>query len=449
VSLAATLGDGPYPRTGGNLKSSNDIRGVISLSGPYDLEKLSWGTLWKPAAGEPKEARRLASPIRYVSAKTRPILILHSDNDGSVPVQQATEMADALKKAKAPYRLSIHKKKGHMRITEDVIKETRTFIEAVSKSGLPPAGEDKQPKFVLAWGKKGDKPGEFHSPIGIAINKKDEIFVTDLNNARLQKFDTDGKYLGGFDMPPDNPKRKSSLNGGIAVDDQGLIYLSFMGQHKIGVYTESGKLVREWGKRGKADGELDTPGGIVLAGDGTFYVADQGNNRIQRFTTDGKFLAKWGEHGPKPGQFDGLERPGNRFGGPHLLARDSLGRIYSTEGVLGRVQQFSPEGKPLAAWGDKRNVPGSFGSLQTGYSKHSFGPIAIVADKHDRIWVSSLNDRVQLFTPDGKYLLGIGGSGEGPGQFARPHGMAFDSKCNLYVADAGNERIQKFAIPEP
>ena len=44
-------------------------------------------------------------------------------------------------------------------------------------------------KFVLAWGKKGDQPGEFHSPIAIAINNKDEVYVTDLNNARVQKFE--------------------------------------------------------------------------------------------------------------------------------------------------------------------------------------------------------------------------------------------------------------------
>jgi hypothetical protein len=65
------------------------------------------------------------------------------------------------------------------------------------------------------------------------------------------------------------------------------------------------------------------------------------------------------------------------------------------------------------------------------------------------VWVSSLNDRVQLFTQEGKYLLGIGGTGNGPGQFLRPHGMALDTKGNLYVADAGNQRIQKFEVPEP
>jgi acetyl esterase/lipase len=133
VSLAATLGDGPFPRTGGYPKHSNDIRGVISLSGPYDLEKLSWGNLWKPATGDQLAARKLASPIQHVSAKTKPILILHSDNDGSVPVQQAKEMAAALEKVKARHRLSIYSKKGHMRITEDVIKETRAFIAEIGR----------------------------------------------------------------------------------------------------------------------------------------------------------------------------------------------------------------------------------------------------------------------------------------------------------------------------
>ncbi len=133
VSLAATLGAGPFARTGGWEKSSNDIRGVISLSGPYDLEELSWGNLWKPATGAQLEARRLASPIRHVSANTKPMLILHSDNDGSVPIKQAQNMADALKKVKAPHRFVQYENKGHMRVTDDVIKETRAFVEEVCK----------------------------------------------------------------------------------------------------------------------------------------------------------------------------------------------------------------------------------------------------------------------------------------------------------------------------
>jgi acetyl esterase/lipase len=133
VSLAATLGDGQFPRTGGWDKESTEIRGVISLSAPYDLEKLSWGGNWAPATEAGMAARRLASPILHVSDKTKPILVLHSDDDGSVPVQQALDMAQALEKAKAPHRLSVYKKQGHMRVTDEVIKETRAFIEEVSK----------------------------------------------------------------------------------------------------------------------------------------------------------------------------------------------------------------------------------------------------------------------------------------------------------------------------
>ncbi|HZT79743.1 MAG TPA: NHL repeat-containing protein, partial [Gemmataceae bacterium] len=164
---------------------------------------------------------------------------------------------------------------------------------------------------------------------------------------------------------------------------------------------------------------------------------------------EGKFLGKWGEHGDKPGQFGGPEPAGSRFAGPHFLAQDSKGRLYTTEGVLGRVQQLSPEGKPLRAWGDKGNGPGGFGALRTGYSRVSFGPVGVFVDRQDRVWVSSLNDRVQCFTPEGKFLLAIGGTGKRPGEFARPHGMAMDSKGHLYVADAGNQRVQKFAVPAP
>jgi len=133
VSLAATLGDGKFPRTGGWDKQSTDFRGVISLSAPYELEKLSWGNLWAPASADGLAARRLASPIQHVSEKTKPILVIHSDNDGSVPLQQSLDMAQALEKAKARHRLSVHKRQGHMRVTEQVIQEALAFIEEVSK----------------------------------------------------------------------------------------------------------------------------------------------------------------------------------------------------------------------------------------------------------------------------------------------------------------------------
>lgn len=309
--------------------------------------------------------------------------------------------------------------------------------------------EGPQPKHLLSWGQKGDKPGEFYSPISIFINAKDEVYVTDLNNSRLQKFTSDGKYISGFDFPLDAPPRKSCILGGMAVDEGGQIYVSFMVQHKVAVYSEKGEVIREWGKKGTAEGEFHQPGGIVLHPDGTLYVADQCNHRVQHFTREGKFLGTWGKYGTEPGEFGGMEPAGSRFAGPHFLTLDSHGHFYTTEGVMGRVQQLSVEGKPLLAWGNKSDEPGGFGEYNFGNLKNTFGPIGVFADKHNRIWVSSLNNRVQAFTPEGKFLFGIMESGDKPGQLDHPHGMAMDSQGHLYIADSGNQRIQKFEIPAP
>ena len=144
--------------------------------------------------------------------------------------------------------------------------------------------KDPAIKFLLEWGKPGNGPGEFHSPIGLAINARDEIFVGEFKNNRVQKFSSTGKFLGQIAVEK-NP-------GGLAVDKEGRIYVAPLMEHKICVYDEAGKLLRTWGKHGKGDGDFDQPGGIAIARDGTVYVADQVNRRVQRFTGEGKFLGK-------------------------------------------------------------------------------------------------------------------------------------------------------------
>lgn len=134
VSLAAALGDGPFKRTGGWEDKPQDFRAVICVSAPYELTKLDWGSGWTPAGEEPVAARQLASPIGHVNAKMKPMLIVHSDDDKSVPVQQALDMVQALEKAKVRHRFVHYKDKGHISITDDVIKETRAFIDEISKA---------------------------------------------------------------------------------------------------------------------------------------------------------------------------------------------------------------------------------------------------------------------------------------------------------------------------
>ena len=132
VSLAATLGDGPFPRTGGWEKASNDFRAVISLAANYELNTLSWGDIWTPASGDPIEARKLASPVNHVRKDMKPLLILHSDNDRSVPIENALLMVTALKNAGARHTFHRYPSAGHMQVTDEVIKRALEFIEIPS-----------------------------------------------------------------------------------------------------------------------------------------------------------------------------------------------------------------------------------------------------------------------------------------------------------------------------
>ncbi|MBI3411576.1 MAG: NHL repeat-containing protein [Planctomycetes bacterium] len=304
-------------------------------------------------------------------------------------------------------------------------------------------GGDSSPKapevrFLLEWGKKGAATGEFHSPIAIAIDKSDRIFITDFKNQRVQKFDSDGKFLSSFNV--------SGNPSGIAVDASGNLVLALFDKSAIAVYSDDGKLLRQWGKEGGGDSEFKSPAGVAIGPDGNVYVGDDANRRVQKFSPDGKFLAKWGEGGVGPGQFggEGTDKlpAGFRTSGPNFLAFDSKGILHATDGRGGKVHRFTVEGKFVSAWGSNKDEPGGFG----GRPKNLPGPTGICIDKTDRVWVASTNNRVQLFTPDGKFLTCIGKTGNGPGEFTTPHGLALDRAGNLYVVDAQNHRVQKFAV---
>jgi len=133
VSLMATLGEGSFPRVGGWEKARSDVRAVISVAATYELNSLSWGDLWTPVTGKVEEARSLASPITHVGPTNKPILVLHSDDDKSVPVQQAVDMAEKLKTHGVHHRFVHYTDRGHMGITDEVIKEARAFIAEVEQ----------------------------------------------------------------------------------------------------------------------------------------------------------------------------------------------------------------------------------------------------------------------------------------------------------------------------
>src|SRR5581483_7166838 len=59
-----------------------------------------------------------------------------------------------------------------------------------------------------------------------------------------------------------------------------------------------------WGKEGDANGDFSKPAGVAVGENGHVFVSERGNHRIQCFDRNGVFLNKWGSYGVAEGQFD-------------------------------------------------------------------------------------------------------------------------------------------------
>jgi DNA-binding beta-propeller fold protein YncE len=72
-------------------------------------------------------------------------------------------------------------------------------------------------------------------------------------------------------------------------------------------------------------------------------------------------------------------------------------------------------------------------------------PTGLAVDREANLYVAdTLNDRIEIFDADGKFISTFGKNGDGPGYFARPKGVAIDSDGHIWVADGMQDRVQVF-----
>jgi DNA-binding beta-propeller fold protein YncE len=237
---------------------------------------------------------------------------------------------------------------------------------------------DREGNFLRSWGE-----GVFSRAHGAHMAPDDTIYLTDDGDHTVRKCTLDGKVLLTIGIPGEpapfmsgHPFRRCTHT---ALSPSNEIYVSDgYGNARIHKYTQDGRRLKSWGEPGSGPGEFNLPHNIACDADGWVYVADRENHRIQVFDGDGRFETQW----------HNLHRPSGMYMPPGRCPICYVGEI-------GPYYEFN------------RGAP-------------------------------NLGPRVSILSNDGDVLARITtepAAGTGPGQFISPHGLAVDSRGDLYVGE--------------
>ena len=283
------------------------------------------------------------------------------------------------------------------------------------------------------------------------------------------EFDATGKLLASWGGP-DNGAEWIGREHGIFVDQNDFVWIGGRAgwpranppgnsDDMIMKFTMDGGLVMQIGRRGQSTGNLDTQN-VHQATDvfvdtqaNEVYVADgYGNNRVIVFDSEtGRFKRMWGAFGnPPPPTFEPNaptpqpqttpEGPPD-FGLPHAIKVSRDGIVYVADRINNRIQMFTREGKFLR----QVRVTNEGSTVVPVPAGFAFSP-----DRNQQFLyvVDSGPMRIVIFDRKKMTQIGVVGmKGAKPGEFDIVHHMAVDSKGNLYTAEiVNNRRAQKFVL---
>jgi len=218
---------------------------------------------------------------------------------------------------------------------------------------------------------KGPRGRTFESPIDVACDTNDDIYVTDSVRHQIYVFDTKGKFLRVLGAA------QLVRPTGLALERTARrIYVTDTLRHQVIALKMDGSLIGAIGTRGSAPGEFNFPTALTISA-GKLYVVDSMNFRIQAFTLEGKYVNAFGQLGLQTGT---LNRPKG-------IAADTDGNLYVVDALFETVQVFDPEGRLLYYFGSTGTKPGQF-QIPTGIS---------ITERNVIYVADSMNRRVQVF----------------------------------------------------
>ena len=136
--------------------------------------------------------------------------------------------------------------------------------------------------FSAQWGSPGSGSGQFLNPFGMAVDSSDNVYVADQSNHRVQKFDSNGRYLTQWGS-------RGSGSGQflnpfcVAVDSSGNVYVVDEANHCVQKFDSGGRYLTRWGSGGGGSGQFLNPYGVAVDRSGNVYISDRDNHCVQKF----------------------------------------------------------------------------------------------------------------------------------------------------------------------
>jgi sugar lactone lactonase YvrE len=219
------------------------------------------------------------------------------------------------------------------------------------------------------------------------------------------------------------------------------------------------------GMTGFGVGTLD-PQRLAVDARGDVWVLETFNNRVVEFNSDGEQLRVIGSEGTGPGRFRSPEAIA--FSGGYIWVADARNLrlekfteagVYQSEVSVakrpsglavanGHIWIASWETDQIEELQEDGSVIRTFGSGGGGPGQLSFQgstPIGLAVSSDEAVWVADPgNDRIEKFGADGSYLAQVGEEGNGPGEFVNPQGLAIDRDGNIWVVDVAHDRLEEF-----
>jgi streptogramin lyase len=271
--------------------------------------------------------------------------------------------------------------------------------------------------------------GTMNGPLGVAVDQNGFVYVADSGNSVIRKFTNVGGSVATFG-PALGGGTALQEPTGVAVDlpanqaDAPHVYVADQTSNKVQKLSSSGAFLLDFGT-------FEDPTGVDVDATGHVWVTDAGPNNdiLVKFAPDGTLLNVYGTPGGGPGSAPG------RFDDPRDIDIDTDGDTVVADGGNDRLQKLDPLGNQLWQTGSLADPTGVDNDIDLT------GSDTLV----DRVWATENGaDRFTELDDTGAVLQTIGGSGTGLGQFDRPYGLATDCADNVFVSDFGNDRVQRF-----